>query len=87
MWSLNGWVVGNTITNQAAVLACKSQIRAVWARFRPGLRKSVRKGYRRVWGVRGTWVLMRWWVGFRAQAGRAFGPANPKTERRVARFR
>jgi hypothetical protein len=46
MWSLNGWVVGNTITNQAAVLACKSQIRAVWARFRPGLRKSVRKGYR-----------------------------------------
>ena len=46
MWSLNGWVVANTITNQAAVLACKSKIRAMWARFGPGLCKSVRKWYR-----------------------------------------
>jgi len=36
---------------------------------RPGLRKSVRKGTGCVGGA-GTWVLMRWWVGFKS-AGRA----------------
>jgi len=50
VWSLNGWVVGNVITNQVAVLACKSKNGAVGARFRPGLRKSVWKGCSALWG-------------------------------------